>query len=242
MAKKAQKTNYCSTNEEMMMWCAYRYAIGRQTYVSTLASYIATNYYSRLSQERLQFISKDIKQCIGQALSFGQPCFGYDTNVSYDNRDALNDLIIWLNENVKDEQDLISIGEINCHQKSYSNPEKEYTTIPARYNITICNLGISDLLHWYNLAQLFNIKDYKLVHYKRDNGEEGTIKAFETWTLATEERVEGSQVFHYSSRYNFEKIYVGVDSYISSPYTHSYINPDFITKVEDYEEKHITAT
>lgn len=237
MAKKTQKPNYCSGDEEMMMWCAYRYAIGRKTYVNTLASHIASNYYNRLSPERKQFISKDIKQCIDQVLSFGHPCFRYDGNVSHDNRDALNDLIIWLNENVKIEKDLIDVGEIICKQKSYSNPEKEYSTIPARYNSTICDLGISDLLLWYNLSQLFNIKDYKLVHYKRDNGEEGTIKAFETWMPAIVERVEGSDIFHYSSRYNFEKIYVGVDNFISSPGIYSYINPDFITKVEDYGEK-----
>jgi hypothetical protein len=99
------------------------------------------------------------------------------------------------------------------------------------------DLGISDLLLWYNLAQLFNINDYKLVHYKLDNGEEGTIKAFETWMPAIKENVEGSDIFHYSSRYNFEKIYVGVDSYISQPYYHSHINPNFITKVEDYDKK-----
>jgi len=234
MAKKTQKQNYCSTDEEMMMWCAYRYAIGRKTYVNTLANHIAANYYNRLSPERKQFISRDIKQCIDQVLSFGQPCFRYDGNVSHDNRDALNDLIIWLNENVKEEKDLIGIGEIVCKQKSYSNPEKEYYTELAHHNRTICDLGISDLLLWYNLAQLFNIKDYKLVHYKRDNGEEGTIKAFETWMPAIKENVEGSDIFHYSSRYNFEKIYVGVDSYISQPYYHSHINPNFIIKVEEY--------
>lgn len=235
MAKKKQKTNYCSVDEEMMMWCSYRYAIGRQTYVTTLANYIATIYYTRLTPERKQFIAKDIKNCIDQVLSLGQPCFRYDGNVSYDNRDSLNDLIIWLNENIKEEKDLVGVGEIICKQKSYSNPEKEYTTIPARYNKTICDLGISDLLCWYNLAQLFNIKDYKLVHYKKDNGEEGTIKAFETWMPAIKEYTEGSQVFHVSSRYNFEKIYIGVDRYSSLPNNYSYINPDFITKVEDYE-------
>lgn len=234
MSKKSKTPNYCSVDEEMMMWCSYRYAIGRKTYVSTLAKYIATIYYNRLSPERKQFISKDIKQCIDQVLSFGQPCFRYDGNVSYDNRDALNDLIIWLNENIKEEKDLIGIGEIICKQKSYSNPEKEYYTESAHHKITICDLGISDLLHWYNLAQLFNIKGYKLVHYKKDNGEEGTIKAFETWLPAIKEHVEGTQVFHLSSRYNFEKIYVGVDNYSSSPTVYSYINPDFITKVEDY--------
>lgn len=234
MANKKQTPNYCSVDEEMMMWCSYRYAIGRKTYVSTLANYIAEIYYNRLSPERKQFISKDIKKCIDQVLSLGQPCFRYDGNVSYDNRDALNDLITWLNENIKEEKDLVGVGEIICHQKSYSNPEKEYTTIPARYNKTICDLDISDLLCWYNLAQLFNIKDYKLVHYKKDNGEEGTIKAFETWMPSIKEYTEGSQVFHVSSRYNFEKIYIGVDRYSSLPNNYSYINPDFITKVEDY--------
>lgn len=242
MAKKTQKPNYCSVDEEMMMWCSYRYAIGRKTYVSTLANYIAEIYYNRLTPERKQFISKDIKNCIDQVLSLGQPCFRYDGNVSYDNRDALNDLITWLNENIKEEKDLVGVGEIICKQKSYSNPEKEYTTIPARYNKTICDLGISDLLCWYNLAQLFNIKDYKLVHYKKDNGEEGTIKAFETWMPAIKEYTEGSQVFHVSSRYNFEKIYIGVDRYSSLPNNYSYINPDFITKVEGYEENHIRTT
>lgn len=220
----------CSVDEEMLMWTSYRYCIGRKTYVNTLANYIASHYYHILSDERKQFTSKDIKDCINQVLSLSTPSLRYNGNVSYDNRDGLNDLIKYLNENVKEEKDLIGIQSIEVIQKSYTNPEKYYETSPLNRNRTILDFDLQDLLIWYNLAQCFNIKDYKKVWYKTDS-DEASVLCFKTWM---NKYIESEDGFHYRSRFKYEERYIPVNDYLSNPSIIRYINPESILKIEDY--------
>lgn len=220
----------CSVDEEMLMWTSYRYCIGRKTYVNTLANYIASHYYHILSDERKQFTSKDIKDCINQVLSLSTPSLRYNGNVSYDNRDGLDDLIKYLNENVNEERDLIGIQSIEVIQKSYTNPEKYYEISPLNRNRTILDFDLQDLLIWYNLAQCFNIKDYKKVWYKTDS-DEASVLCFKTWM---NKYIESEDGFHYKSRFKYEERYIPVNDYLSSPSIIMYINPESILKIEDY--------
>lgn len=220
----------CSVDEEMLMWTSYRYCIGRKTYVNTLANYIASHYYHILSDERKQFTSKDIKDCINQVLSLSTPSLRYNGNVSYDNRDGLDDLIKYLNENVNEERDLIGIQSIEVIQKSYTNPEKYYEISPLNRNRTILDFDLQDLLIWYNLAQCFNIKDYKKVWYKTDS-DEASVLCFKTWM---NKYIESEDGFHYRSRFKHEERYIPVNDYLSSPSIIRYINPESILKIEDY--------
>lgn len=222
----------CSVDEEMLMWTSYRYCIGRKTYVNTLANYIASHYYHILSDERKQFTSKDIKDCINQVLSLSTPSLRYNGNVSYDNRDGLDDLIKYLNENVNEERDLIGIQSIEVIQKSYTNPEKYYEISPLNRNRTILDFDLQDLLIWYNLAQCFNIKDYKKVWYKTDS-DEASVLCFKTWM---NKYIESEDGFHYRSRFKYEERYIPVNDYLSSPSIIRYINPESILKIEDYVE------
>ena len=224
------KQRKCSIDEEMLMWTSYRYCIGRKTYVNTLANYIASHYYHILSDERKQFTSKDIKDCINQVLSLSTPSLRYNGNVSYDNRDGLDDLIKYLNENVNEEKDLIGIQSIEVIQKSYTNPEKYYETSPLNRNRTILDFDLQDLLIWYNLAQCFNIKDYKKVWYKTDS-DEASVLCFKTWM---NKYIESEEGFHYRSRFKYEERYIPVNDYLSNPSIIRYINPESILKIEDY--------
>lgn len=224
------KQKKCSVDEEMLMWTSYRYCIGRKTYVNTLANYIASHYYHILSDERKQFTSKDIKDCINQVLSLSTPSLRYNGNVSYDNRDGLDDLIKYLNENVNEEKDLIGIQSIEVIQKSYTNPEKYYETSPLNRNRTILDFDLQDLLIWYNLAQCFNIKDYKKVWYKTDS-DEVSVLCFKTWM---NKYIKSEDGFHYRSRFKYEERYIPVNDYLSSPSIIRYINPESILKIEDY--------
>lgn len=224
------KQRKCSIDEEMLMWTSYRYCIGRKTYVNTLANYIASHYYHILSDERKQFTSKDIKDCINQVLSLSTPSLRYNGNVSYDNRDGLDDLIKYLNENVNEEKDLIGIQSIEVIQKSYTNPEKYYETSPLNRNRTILDFDLQDLLIWYNLAQCFNIKDYKKVWYKTDS-DEASVLCFKTWM---NKYIESEDGFHYRSRFKYEERYIPVNDYLSNPSIIRYINPESILKIEDY--------
>lgn len=226
------KQRKCSVDEEMLMWTSYRYCIGRKTYVNTLANYMASHYYPILSDERKQFTAKDIKDCINQVLSLSTPSLCYNGNVSYDNRDSLDDLIKYLNENVNEEKDLIGIQSIEVIQKSYTNPEKYYEISPLNRNRTILDFDLQDLLIWYNLAQCFNIKDYKKVWYKTDS-DESFVLCFKTWMP---KYIESEDGFHYRSRFKYEERYIPVNDYLSSPSIIRYINPESILKIEDYVE------
>ena len=101
MAKKNVKKEL-SIDEEMMMWCAYRYAIGRKTYVSALAPYIGKTYYDKLSDNRLEFTALDIRRSIADCLRFGRPGFEYEGIVSDDERNPLSDYVSWITKNVND--------------------------------------------------------------------------------------------------------------------------------------------
>ena len=224
------KQKKCSVDEEMMMWTSYRYCIGRKTYVNTLANYMASHYYPILSDERKQFTSKDIKDCINQVLFLSTPSLRYNENVSYDNRDGLDDLIKYLNENINEEKDLIGIQSIEIIQKSYTNPEKYFETFPLNRNRTVLDFDLQDLLIWYNLAQCFNIKDYKKVWYKTDL-DEASVLCFKTWMP---KYIESEDGFHYKSRFKYEERYIPVTDYVSNPSVIRYINPKNILKIEDY--------
>ena len=219
----------CSVDEEMLMWTSYRYCIGRKTYVSTLAYYIASHYYPILSDGRKQFTSKDIKECINNVLNLSRPALHYNGNVSYDNRDALNDLIIYLNENVNEEKDLIGIENIEVIQKSYTDTEKYFETTTSKKDWTFLNLELSDLLVWYHLAQCFNLKEYKKVWYKTET-EESSVLCFKTWLPKYTQTEDG-----YCNRipFKYEERYISVNDYLKNPNTIRYISPEYILKIED---------
>ena len=59
MGKKKNKKEL-SVDEEMMMWCAYRYAIGRKTYVPKAVIDFVTPLISDLPTLTLENIKKEI--------------------------------------------------------------------------------------------------------------------------------------------------------------------------------------
>ena len=108
-------------DEEMLIWTSYRYCIGRETYVNSLAPYIGNKYYNRMSDDMAEKMAQDIRNCIGDCLILN---FSYDGNVSRSERDALNDFIIYLNEYVNGAEDLKDIDTITCYKDSYSSTQK----------------------------------------------------------------------------------------------------------------------
>ena len=123
MAKSKTKKEMVSSDEEMMMWCAYRYAIGRKTYVSALASYIGKTYYNKLSDNRLEFTALDIRRSIADCLRFGHPRFEYEGTVSDNERNPLSDYVSWITNNVKTKEDLYNVEKIGLGcEKNEKNP------------------------------------------------------------------------------------------------------------------------
>lgn len=233
--KHKNNTKTLSLDEELMMCCAYRYAIGRHTYVSSLANYIAKEYYNRLSDERLSFTSEDIKKTITDCLQYGGCSIHYDGTINYNERDGLGDLLTWMKLNIKSEKDFANIDHIEVYKESYSSdaPKKYrvYTANPT-INKYHSQMDINDLLNWYTLSKVFDKSAYKVLHVK--NGKlEDDIVAVQTWRQSTTE-IEDKPGYYKFVSWSWDLCWVSVDEFIKKGEYAGYIPNEYIIKISNY--------
>lgn len=226
------KNKHISMEEEMLIWTSYRYCIGRQTYVSSLAPYIGKKYYDLLSDARAEFMAKDIRDCIEDYLRFGNPNFSYDSSVSREERDALSDFIAYLNDNVNSDKDLINIDAIECYKEKYSDTVKKFhVSNSSRVKIKTYEHNFSDLIIWHTLAALFDRKKHKKVYVKYD-GKEEVIECFEAWGKVLE-KADDEGLFYKKVPWKYKKSLISVKQYLSLGDRAGYINPEYIIKIEE---------
>ena len=235
MAKSKTKKEMVSSDEEMMMWCAYRYAIGRKTYVSALASYIGKTYYNKLSDNRLEFTALDIRRSIADCLHFGHPGFEYEGSVSDNERNPLSDYVSWITDNVNTKEDLYNIEKIVCYKNGYGDKyEKEYDVVKRQREWThIYESDFNDLFVWEDLASLFDKKKHKIVTINYNN-EVKEIECFESWRHVTEP-IEDQPGYVRSVAWKYERCYKSVEGYLSKGEYCGSLNPEYIVKVENVE-------
>lgn len=206
------KKKKCSVDEELMMCAAYRYAIGRHTYINTLANYIAAEYYNRLSDERLAFTSRDIIETINHCITYGPITLYYDGTVSYNERDALDDLLTWISNNITSDEDLDDIEKIEVYKKSYKSDDPKffriYRTTPKIEHYR-SQMDIDDLICWYTLAQVFDKTKYKTLKLK--NGEE--VLAVQSWHKKVVECEDG---YYKELSWQWEKCWKPVNRIVES--------------------------
>ena len=231
MKKKKQEI---SIDEEMLIWTSYRYCIGRKTYVSTLAPYIAKKYYDLLSDERLDFMARDIRSCIYDQLRFNTVSFKYEGSGFEKERNALGDFLTWINENIKKDSDWASIKEIICYKDSYSEdaPKKFEIRKSDRVTLKPFQSDFDDLLTWEKLASFFDKKNYKKVLIKF-NGKEEEILCFEVWQRDLEE-TEKQGVYLYKE-WKYRKVLISVENYIEKGEGAGYLYPKYIKSVKNCE-------
>lgn len=224
----------CSVDEEMLMWTSYRYCIGRKTYVSSLASYMAKKYYNILSKERKEFTASDIRNCIEDVFRFGGIDFNYDYNVNRNERNPVMDFMMWINDNINDEKDWLNIKSVVCYKESY-NPDapKLFKIItsdnPSR--IPVYQHEFSDLMIWNDLATLFDVKNHKIVHVNF-NGQEQDIECFESIVQDTVP-CEDNPGYCKFKDWSWKKVWKSVDNFISRGEYCGYIDEEFIVDIKD---------
>lgn len=216
----------------MLIWTSYRYCIGRKTYVVDVSEYIAKNYYDRLSDERLEFMAKDIRESIGDNLRIGR-CLSliYDGTVSYERRKPLEDLFEFLaSEKIDSEEKALGIREVTIYHENYKEdaPHLYAITYNKEPNVR-CYINphdFTDLQPWANLAALFDKKSYKRV--KTIYGEE---VCYESW-IEKLAPIDEKKTAYRAVPWQWEKVYVPINSQnaVRNP---SYINPEVILSVED---------
>lgn len=221
----------CSLDEEMLMWTSYRYCIGRHTYVSTLAPYMAKKYYNIIGDERKEFIANDIRSCIGDALKFGSINFTYAGSVPYEERDALSDLFEWFNVNVSEDRDVIEIDSIECYKESYKQdaPKRFFANQKKRISVVASDSDYNDLIEWHALASCFDKKRHKSARIEF-NGEETWVECFEVWKRATAQKENG---YFVSVPYKFERRLVSVERYLQLGSYAGYLGEEYIKEVKD---------
>lgn len=219
-----------SIDEEMMMWCAYRYAIGRKTYVSSLAPYIGKTYYNKLSDNRLEFTALDIRRSIADCLRFNHPGFEYDNTISENERNPLSDYISWINSNVSSKEDLYNIEKIICYKDGYDDKyQKKYDVVKCERQWThIYESDFNNLFVWEDLASLFDKKNHKIVTVNYNN-EVKEIECFESWRQVTEPIIDQPGYMH-SVAWKYEKCYKSVDLYLKNGENSGYLNEKYIIK------------
>ncbi len=210
-----------NNNEEMLIWTSYRYCIGRKTYVSCLASYIGQTYYNKLTNDKLAFMSEDIRNCIANSLKNNIPGFTYDIYI--ENKNPIADYLQWLTNNISDTKDLSGIQEVIC---GLSKGEKVYYVTKTNKPLpTAYEHEFHDLLDWEDLASLFDKKNHKIVTVNYD-GKEENILCFESWKQQIKPDNNGYYTY---IPWKWEKCYKSVKDYLEGKL--NYINPDYIVKV-----------
>ncbi|MCF0114070.1 MAG: hypothetical protein HUJ56_01865 [Erysipelotrichaceae bacterium] len=204
----------CSIDEEMLMWTSYRYAIGRKTYVSSLASYMAHKYYPILTKQRLEFSAQDIRSCITDVLHCGFADFRYDGSVSYEEREGLPDLLRWINDNVNKDEDLIGINSIWVYKDGYSKDHPKLYRVcretPARMRSFFDDYH--DLLLWNDLASCFDVRNHKMLTFPNGNQE----RCFESWIQDNEfVKEENGYKYYQPVKFRYKMVYRSVEDFVA---------------------------
>lgn len=235
--KKEQKL---SLEEEMLMFTSYRYCIGRQTYVTSLAPYIGRKYYPLMSDSQAQHIAQDIRNCIADSLNYGTLTFQYDGTVRSEERDALSDLLTWFNENVESDKDLACIDTIECYKEDYKEdtPKKFFVTKRQHYDFLKYETDFSDFLEWYKLSSLFDRKSHVnvLVNY---NGKEEWIECFYSWRKTCVKDNDGP--FYRQVPWKYDKVLYGVDHYLSRGEHAGSFNEEYIVRIENIKQNDVNS-
>lgn len=229
MKKKTTEREKCSLFEEMLMWTSYRYCIGRHTYVTSLAGEMAQHYYNRLTDERMEFTASDIRREIMDHLQWLPFNFRIDRWYDQDAYNPLDVLMTFLQKyNVNTYEEFITYSklEYNVNNDVFTF-EKKIPTIGSHFN----TYDIDELIPWETLASCFDKKNHKLITVEY-NGKTETYECFKTWKRKCVP-VEDKPGYVRHADFGWEPVWVDVNNYLEKGNYHSYLNEDFITKIED---------
>lgn len=221
-----------SLDEELLVYGAWRYGIGRRSYYTTVAPYIGKKYYNLFSDERLEFNARDIRNEIANQLSFGiTASFKYEYSVMEEERNPIKDLIEWKSQY---KGDLSNIKEICCYKDSYSKgtPKKfEVITTDRIRDFKMDLFEINHLLDWDSLASLFDKKGHKQVTIEYNN-EVKTLECFPVWVKKVVPFVNGSDTYYQRVEGEYEIAYVSVDNFLKTGNFGYTLNPEYIKNIE----------
>lgn len=233
--KNSERT--CSFFEEMLMWTSYRYAIGRQSYVESLADEIPQHYYSRLSPDRRLFTAEDIRKEIMSHLSCMSP-FSFKIRRMYndDPYNPLDALFAFYNkENVTTERDAwkYSSVEYDAHTDTYTF---DMIAGEPALNTWINRNTLNNLASWDRCASCFDTDHHVFV-----NG----VEYFKSWkpkTITvdnTEGKTGDDKLYNICIKADFgwEPVWMELNTYLKDGEYSRYMDDATFQEFKSKEEK-----
>lgn len=213
------------------MCMAYRYGIGRHSYVVSMAGQIAQHYYDRLEDESLESAANDIRREIYDELQFLP--FKFKIHRMYDT-DILNPIDVLLSSfnklNIDSIKKLFEISKIeySVHTDKLDVEEKK-----ASISSYFSPFDIEDLIPWADLASCFNKKHHKMitVEYK---GKTETYRCFKSWRKKCI-LCDDKPGYFRAAEFGWDPVWVSVDNYLKSGNTNTYMNNDFIKEINEVQ-------
>lgn len=198
-----KKENRLSLDDEMIFWTSYRYCIGRHTYVTSLADYMAKKYWNLLSDGQKRHAAQDIRECISDNLRMGPLNMQYEYTIPQTQRKGLEDLLdVFAKENITNPEKIKSIRFYKKDYKETTPVEYEIEEHISPRQILGIPLDLGDLIPWMRLAELFDIDNHKVI-----NGH----TVFESYR----EKLEPVDDKYYRAiPYQYEKCYIDVEEYV----------------------------
>lgn len=173
-------SNELSRYEEDCIWMSYRYCIGRHTIAAHMhAGEIASHAYGRMSDERTQFMSKDINREIAHILNIHN-WFEFDNEWSIpQNEYRPFDLLCRClsDNNIHTDEELRKIKNITA---IYDGGKWLFDIHYFNHGDNVRSLSdIQDLEVWQQLANLFDLKNHKMCRLKDDT----LCEYYECWKM-----------------------------------------------------------
>lgn len=217
---------------EDLFWTSYRYCIGRHSYVTTFASDMAEYFYDKIDDDRKPYIAQDIRRSIADCLQFKPFNVNFDYTIRVEDRKPMEYLLDFINsissEYENDEKREKKIQEFLAHIDNISFfKERDYDKIlteisrtnKPRFEHTIYEHELLDLLPWMDLASLFDISKHKIAVCIDKDGNEKEYEVYESY-------INDSIIVEQNEKYailtsipwKYKKIYRIVEDGISNKY------------------------
>lgn len=164
-----------------LIWLSFHYGLGRHTYAAMHSGEIATHGYNRLSQNRKDFIAKDIRHEIFDRLNWGHMNFHCDLHLQ-DLFDPIDLLMRFLKDrnvtNIKTLRGFTNIEPVleNGEIKFIS----EWSSEESHKNSYYYASDFESYFCWEDLANCFDSKAHKWCKVNFD-GKEQYIEYFDSW-------------------------------------------------------------
>lgn len=187
--------------EETLVWTSYRYAIGRKTYVSSLAYEIPQHYYHKFSPERREFIAYDIRKSISDKLNFSSFSLLINRRYSEDTFNPLDTIFKFIQkENIPTWEEFLKYRDIHY---DVNEDTFKFTKVCSIIDNYYSKSDLDDLICWETFASCFDDKNHKVYNGKT---------YFKTWRQKLEP-ADSPGYLKYSS-FGYEEIWINLESFL----------------------------